>query len=196
MAFNADKKYGNLPRRKEDDPFFAIWRHYHDVNVDIVLSPNQEERLKVYEFAWEQITMGYSNGESAKMIQTHFFEERGIKISIRRCYDHIRDAIDLFGNVKEMPISLQKQIFIETLKFGLKKCAENDEWKAWAQIAQTLGKTYDFNKETNEMADILRDLPPSKIELTTDASVLWMEADELMEGVDFEEVTQETDENP
>ncbi|WP_373399696.1 hypothetical protein V8V91_08565 [Algoriphagus halophilus] len=194
MPFSAVKDHGNLPRRKEDDPFLAIWRHYHDVNTDIILTDLQKSRLEIYEFAWEQITMGFSNGEAAKAIQTHFLEKTEKKLSIRTCYNHIRDAIDLFGNVKEMPVSLEKKIFIETLKFGLKKCADQGEWKAWAQIAQTLGKTYDFNKETNEMADILRSLPPSEIVISSDPSVLWKEADELMEGVDFEDLTNETSE--
>jgi hypothetical protein len=189
MSKNLLKKYGNLPRRKEDDPFFAIWRHYHDTDVSIVLTPHQEQRLSIYEKAKDLYDEGFSRGEAAKNLQVHFFEEKGIEFSIRTAYSYLQDAIDLFGAGEAIDLSREKHTMIEIGKRLMKKAEKAEEYKAAATFYQSLIKLYGFDKENDEVAELLKKMKPLQIVITNDPEVLRREAKELIQDVEHEDVT-------
>lgn len=194
MPINLEKKKGNLPRRKEDDPFFAIWRHYHDVNYEMVLSNSQKSRLEIYEFAWEKYASGMSRGEVAKMIKEHFKKEKNWDIEIRTAYAHLQDACDIFGNPEKINLSMEKMIFIETCKSIIQELRSNGKTEACGQVLGVLQKAYGFDRENDDVAEILRNLKPTQIIITSDSQTLHKEAEELIEDILYEDVNK-SDEN-
>jgi hypothetical protein len=191
MAWSVEKKHGNLPKRRPDDPFERIYRHYHDLTVDIVLSPFEKERLEIMEFAYGQYLKGFARGEVAKNIIVKFGEGKGLEIAPRTAYQYLRDSIDLFGDLEEVDIDREKRIFIERCKIAMRKCEEAGEWKAWATINQTLAKVYNFNETTDELTEFLKKFKPIAIVLNSDPDVLQKQAQELIEDIDFELQSEE-----
>lgn len=189
MPINVIKKHGNLPRRKEDDPFYAIWRHYHDRHYDMVLSDSQKDRLLIYEFAWEKYSTGMSRGETAKMIKEHFKERKNWNIEMRTAYNHLQDACDIFGNPEKPNLSMEKMIFIETCKSIISELRNAGKPEACGQILGVLQKAYGFDKENDDLAEILKNLKPATIVITSDPEALKREAEELVEDVLHEEVS-------
>lgn len=190
MAWSVEKKHGNLPRRRPEDPFERIWAHYHDLTIDVVLSDAEKERIKVYEFAYEQYLKGFSRGEVAKNVMVKFGEDRGVDIPHRTAYQHLRDAIDLFGEIEEIDLSREKRIFIERCKMAMRKCEDASEWKAWATINQTLAKIYDFNQTSDELTEYLKKFQAITIILSSDVKSLEQEAAGLVEDILFEEIEE------
>lgn len=193
MSEKLIKKQGNLPRRKEDDPFFAIWRHYHDPNCDIVLSDNQKKRLKVYEFAYDIYNKGFSRGEAAKYLVEHFKdpENGGIEFSVRTAFQYLRDALDLFGEMDEINLNRERMSMIEIGKSLITEARQYGDYKGAASVYQTLVKLYQFDKDNNEVLALLKKLKPMQITITNDPNVLKKEADELMMDIDHEDVTED-----
>lgn len=188
MAWSVEKKYGNLPRRRPDDPFERIYRHYHDLTVDIVLTDKEKERIQILEYAYDQYRKGFARGEVAKDIVVKFKEDHGIDIAPRTAYDHLRFAIDLFGDFEEVDLSREKLIFIERCKMAMRKCEKDGEWKAWATINQTLAKIYNFNESTDELTEYLKKYKPISIVINADPTVLEKQAAELIEDIEHEEI--------
>lgn len=193
MPINLEKKTGNLPRRKDDDPFFAIWRHYHDVKYDMILSEPQKHRLEIYEFAWEKYASGMSRGEVAKMIKEHFKEQKNWNIEIRTAYAHLQDACDIFGNPEKLNLTMEKMIFIETCKSIISELRSNGKTEACGQVLGVLQKAYGFDKENDDIAEILRNLKPTQIIITSDPDVLKREAEELVEDILYEDINKASD---
>lgn len=191
MAWSLDKKPGNLPRRRPDDPFERIYRHYHDLTVEIILTPAEITRNRLYEFAYDLYSKGFSRGSVAKNLMTHFFENEGLDIPRRTAFQYLRDAIDVFGDYEEIEISREKRIFIEMCKNGLEKALGLDDMKSYSSILQTLNKVYDFNKNTDELGEYLKKMKAYTIILTTDPEALLREADELMADIDDAEIVPE-----
>jgi hypothetical protein len=187
MPYNLTKKHGNLPRRKEDDPFFAIWRHYHDTKHDIVLTPKQQERLEIYEFAWDKYRSGMSRGETAKMIRTHFQKEKNWNIEIRTAYAHLQDACDIFGDPEKINLNMEKMIFIETCKSLITELRQSGKPEACGTILAVLKSTYGFDKENDDTAELLRALKPTQIIISSDPHILRREADELVQDINYED---------
>lgn len=190
MPWSVEKKQGNLPKRRPDDPFERIWRHYHDLTVEINLTDHEKGRLDIMQFAYNQYLKGFSRGEVAKNIIVKFGEEKGEEIAHRTAFQYLRDAIDIFGDLDEVNIDREKRIFIERCKMALRKCEEAGEWKAWATINQTLAKIYNFNETTDELTEFLKKFKPIAIVLNSDPEVLQKQAQELVEDIDFELQTE------
>lgn len=191
MAWSVEKKQGNLPRRRPDDPFERIYRHYHDMTVEITLTDNEKKRLKIMEYAYDQYLKGFAHGEVAKDVMVKFGEEMGLEIAPRTAYQYLRDAIDLFGDIEMIELSREKRIFIERCKIAMRKCEEQSEWKAWATINQTLARVYDFNQSTDELTEFLKKAKPISIILTADPESLMNQAKELVEDIEFEDGSAE-----
>src|SRR5690606_33725488 len=187
MSKNLIKHHGNLPRRKEDDPFLALWRHYHDTDYEMVLTPGQQERLSIYEKAKDLYDEGYSRGETAKHLKVHF-EKEGIEFSIRTAYGYIQDAIDLFGAGEAIDLSREKHTMIEIGKRLMKKAEKEGEYKAAGTIYQSLIKLYGFDKENDELAEMIKKLKPYQILISSDPEALKHEANSLIEDIEHEEV--------
>lgn len=184
---NLIKKHGNLPRRKEDDPFFAIWRHYHDVDTDIILTPGQIQRLSIYERAKDIYDEGFSRGETVKNLQVEF-EKKGIEFSIRTAYDYLRDALDLFGEGEKINLSREKHSMIETAKRLMKKAEAAEAWGPAVTALKAVIELYGFDKETDDITEMIKKLGATKIVITSDAEALKKEADELIEDILHEDV--------
>lgn len=191
MAWSLEKKKGNLPRRRPDDPFERIYRHYHDLTVEIVLSELEKDRRKTYEMAFDLYSKGYSRGSVAKSLMVDFSENKGVDLPRRTAYQYLRDSIDIFGDIEEVEISREKRIFIEICKNGLEKALSLDDMKSYSSILQTLNKVYDFNKNTDELSEYLKKMKPYAILLTTDPEVLRQEAEDLMADIDDAEIVEE-----
>ena len=184
------KDPGTLPRRKEDDPFFAIWRHFHDTDFEIVLSDKQRERLDIYQKAYDLIFKGFSRGEAAKALVVDF-EKIGINFSVRSAYDYIQDSIDLWGNGQEIDWTLEKAIQLETVKRLHKKCEKAGEYKAAAMyFAQWVKLTPTVNEDL-ELIKKLKELRPNDITITSDPKELKRIAEELVQDVDHEDISNE-----
>ena len=168
MSKSLIKKEGNLPRRKEDDPFFAIWRHYHDVDTTIILTDHQKQRLEIYEKAKDLYDQGFSRGETAKNLKTYFKDKRGIEFSVRTGYDYLKDAIDLFGAGEKIDLSREKHTMIEIGKRLMKKAESAGELKAAATFFQSLIKLYGFDKDVDDLSEKLKKLIPHQIIITND----------------------------
>ena len=188
MAKSLLKKNGNLPRRKEEDPFHAIWRHYHDVDTEIVLTDTQKQRLEIYEKAKDLYDEGFSRGETAKQLVV-LFQEKGIEFSTRTAYQYLQDAIDLFGAGEKIDLNREKHTMIEIGKRLMKKAEKEGEYKAAAQIYNSILKLYGFEKEVDDLSEIIKKLKPTKIVISSDPLALRKEADELIEDIDHEDVT-------
>lgn len=189
MSKRLVKKHGHLPRRKEDDPFHAIWRHYHDKNYDIVLSDNQKIRLEIYEKAFDIYTKGFSRGETVKALKVAF-EEKGIFFSIRTGFKYLEDACDIFGINSAFSWDLERSVLYETGKSMLQKYIDKEP-KAAATVYQSLIKLAQLDKGDNELAEIIKGLKANTIIITADAEALKKEADELMQDVGYEDVSEE-----
>jgi hypothetical protein len=184
------KNPGTLPRRKEDDPFFAIWRHYHDKEVEIILSDKQRERLDIYERAFEIVNLGFARGEAAKQLVTEF-EEKGFDFSVRTAYQYIQDALDLWGNGPEINWTLERAIQLETVKRLHRKCEEKGEFKAaamyfaqWVKLTPTLNEDFDLMEK-------LKALRPNDITITSSPEELRKMANELVQDIDHEDVSND-----
>lgn len=190
MPNSLTKKHGNLGRRKEDDPFFAIWRHYHDTKYDIILSDKQEERLKIYEFAWDCYNQGFSRGELAKYLVEHFKEPEngGLKFSVRTAFDYIRDSIDIFGEINPINLNRERMVMIEIGKTLMHRSIADNKHQAAASFYQSLVKLYQFDKEDNEMLALLKKIEPMKIVISNDPEALKREAEELVQDISHEDV--------
>lgn len=188
MSNNLIKKSGNLPRRKEDDPFHAIWRHYHDTDTEIILTPKEVERLSIYEMAKDLYDQGFSRGETAKHLKVHF-AELGIDFSTRTAYAYLQDALNLFGEGEKIDLNREKHTMIEIGKRLMKKAEDDREFKAAATLFQSLIKLYGFDKENNEVAELLKNLKPTQIVITGDPDVLRREANDLIEDIDYDDVS-------
>jgi hypothetical protein len=186
------KNYGNLPRRKDDDPFFAIWRHYHDTDADIVLSEPQRSVLKIYERAKDLYDQGFSEGETAKMVKIYAAKE-GKEISVRSAYQYLRDALDIFGHGVNIDLNREKHTMIEIAKRLLKKFEEKGSDSAAAAVFQTLCKLYGFGKENDEIVEYLKSAKPIMVTFTTDADQLRAEAIELVQDIEFDDIKEEED---
>lgn len=191
MSNRLIKKHGNLPRRKEDDPFFAIWRHYHDPKHDIILTDNQRERLKIYEFAYDIYNKGFSRGEAAKYMVEHFAEEEngGIQFSVRTAFQYLRDALDIFGEMEEINLNRERISMIEIGKNLMHMASDDGDYRGAGSIYQTLVKLYQFDKDNNEVLALLKKMKPTQIVITSDPEALRREAEELMEDIEHEDVT-------
>lgn len=190
MSNRVIKKHGNLPRRKEDDPFYAIWRHYHDPKYDIVLTPGQEERLKVYEFAHDIYNKGFSRGEAAKHLVEYFSKEEngGLKFSVRTAFQYLRDALDIFGEIEEINLNRERLSMIEIGKSLITDARSVGDYKGAGSIYQSLIKLYQFDKDNNELLATLKKLKPTQIIITSDEEVLRREAAELVEDIEHEDI--------
>jgi hypothetical protein len=190
MAWSVEKKHGNLPRRRPEDPFERIWAHYHDLTIDVVLSDSEKERIKIYDFAYKQYLKGFSRGEVAKNLIVKFKEEEDKEIAHRTAFQYLRDSIDLFGDIEEIDLSREKRIFIERSKMALRKCEKAGQWSAWATINQTLAKIYDFNQTSDELTEYLKKFQAITIILSSDVKSLEQEAAGLVEDILFEEIQE------
>lgn len=190
MAWSVEKKHGNLPRRRPEDPFERIWAHYHDLTVEITLSDKEKERLEIYEFAVKKYEDSFTEGEIAKAIMIKFGEEKGEKIPPRTAYNYIHDALDLFGRMEAVDLNYEKRIFINRCKMAMRKCEKAGEWKTWATINQTLAKIYNFNEVSDELTDYLKKFKPIAIIFSSDPKTLQEQADELVKDIDFEEMNE------
>ena len=159
------KDHGNLPRRKEDDPFFAIWRHYHDTDADIVLTEPQRKVLSIYERAKDLYDQGFSEGETAKMVKVEA-AKKGVQISLRSAYQYLRDAQDIFGRGAQIDITREKHTMIEIGKRLLKKFEEKGADTAASNVFQTLCKIYGFGKEIDDLTELLKNERPMNIIFT------------------------------
>lgn len=191
MYKNLTKKDpGTLPRRKEDDPFFAIWRHYHDKDFEIILSDKQKERLDIYERAFEVINQGFSRGEAAKQLQVEF-KEKGVDFSIRSAYDYLQDAVDLWGNGPEINWTLERAIQLETVKRLHKKCEEKGEYKAAAMyFAQWVKLTPSVDQDM-DLLEKIKQLRPNDITITADPEELRKQALEMVQDIDHEDIAND-----
>lgn len=187
------KKFGNLPRRKEDDPFFAIYRYYCDKDYDIALTDKQKERREIYEWMWDQYSKGFSRGATVKKAMVHFWEERGWEIAPRTGYDYLRDAIDIFGDIEDIDLNREKRIMIEMGKEMMQKALEAGEHKTAQAYYSTLVKIFAFDKSnsTLEIEEILKKLVPHTIEITSDPATLRAEGDALIEDILHEEIPED-----
>ena len=185
MGWSPVKKVGNLPRRRPDDPFERIYRHYHDINFDMVLTPAEKNRLEVYEYAYDQYSKGHSRGSVAKQIMVKFSDQ---EIPRRTAYGYLHEAIDIFGDLDDVNIDREKRIFIEIGKNGLQKALEDGNMNAFATIYQSLNKIYRFNESTDELTEFLKKFKPMAIVLSSDPDVLKKEADQLVEDILHEDV--------
>lgn len=190
MGWSVEKKKGNLPRRRPDDPFERIYAHYHDLTVEIVLTDTEKQRLDIYEFAYDQYVKGFSRGAVSKSIIVEF-EKKGIEIARRTAFQYLRDAIDLFGDIEEIDLSREKRIFIEICKTGLERADELNDMKSYSAILQTLNKVYDFNQNSDELSEYLKKMKPFAIIISSDASVLEKQAQELVQDIDHEEMSED-----
>lgn len=183
------KNPGTLPRRKEDDPFFAIWRHYHDTDFEIVLSDKQKERRDIYQHAYDLIFKGFSRGEAAKQLVVDF-EKKGIKFSIRTAYAYIQDSVDLWGNGQEIDWTLERAIQLETVKRLHKKCEKAGEYKAAAMyFAQWIKLTPTINEDF-DLIEKLKNLVPNDVVIGSDPEKLRQMAEDLVQDVDHEDVSE------
>lgn len=190
------KPSGNLPRRKEDDPFFAIYRHYHDITVEVVLTTKQKERREIYEWMWDTYSKGFSRGSTVKNAIVYFSEEKGWDIAPRTGYDYLRDAIDIFGDTDEIDLNREKRIMIEIGKNQMQAALEAGEHKAAQAYFSALVKIFAFDKanSTLELEEMLKKLVPTTIIITSDPAALRAEADALIEDVLHEEIAEDGDE--
>lgn len=191
MAWSVEKKYGNLPRRRPEDPFERIWAHYHDLSIDVVLSENEKSRLKIYEFAIRQYEKGFTDGEIAKSIIVNYSEDETKKIAPRTAYRYIQDAKDIFGTLENLDLDFEKRIAINRCKMALRKCEKAENWSAWSTINQSLIKIYDFNKNNDELMEFLKTQKPIQIILSADPEVLRKQALDLVEDVEDAQIVEE-----
>ena len=188
MAWSPVKKEGNLPRRRPDDPFERIYRHYHDLDFDMVLTDAEKKRLSIYEYAYDQYSKGLSRSSVAKQIILKFEDD---EIARRTAYNYLHDAIDIFGDIEDVQIDREKRIFIEIGKNGLETALKEGNMSAFAAIYQTLNKIYDFNKNTDELTEFLRKFKPMAIVLTSDPEALKKEAEELVQDIMHEDISED-----
>lgn len=187
------KQPGNLPRRKEDDPFFAIYRHYCDKNVDIILTEKQLERKEIYEWMWDKYSNGFSKGSTVKGAIVHFSEQKGWEIARRTAFDYLRDAIDIFGDIDEIDLNREKRIMIEIGKEMMQAAIKAKEHKAAQAYFSALVKIFAFDKanSTMELEEMLKKLVPTTIIITSDPAALRAEADALIEDILHEEMPED-----
>jgi len=181
------KDHGNLPRRKDDDPFFAIWRHYHDTDADIVLTEPQRKVLAIYERAKDLYDQGFSEGETAKMVKIEAAKNE-IFISVRTGYQYLRDALDIFGHGVNIDLNREKHTMIEIGKRLLKKFEDKGSDSAAAAVYQTLCKLYGFGKNNDELVELYKNWKASEIVISSDEMILKQQAAELIKDIDHEEL--------
>lgn len=187
------KDHGNLPRRKEDDPFFAIYRHYCDKKVDIVLTSSQLDRKEIYEWMWDKYSKGFSRGSTVKQARIYFLEEKGWDFSNRTGFDYLRDAIDIFGEVEDIDLNREKRIMIEMAKEMMEEARNAKDYKTAQAYFSSLVKIYAFDKasSTSEIEDMIKKLQPTTIVITSDPAALRAEADSLIEDILHEEMPED-----
>lgn len=191
MAWSVEKKHGNLPRRRPEDPFERIWAHYHDLTIDVVLSEGEKERVEIYNHAYDQYVKGFSHGEIAKEIMVIFGEKRDKSIPMRTAYNYVHESVDLFGSITQIDLSREKIIFLERCKYAMRKCENEGNWTAWATINQTYAKVANFNEVSDELTEYLKKFKAFVIVLSSDPKALELEAAELVEDVFFEEMEED-----
>jgi hypothetical protein len=184
------KDPGTLPRRKDDDPFFAIWRHYHDTDFEMILSDSQKERVDIYEKAHELCLSGFSRGETAKNLQV-FFKEKGVEFSIRSAYDYLQDALDLWGAGPESDMTMNRMILIETGKRLMKKSEKLGDMKSAAAFFAQIVKLHPIPSENADLIDKIKALKPHSVILSTDPEILRKQAQELTQDIDHEDISEE-----
>jgi hypothetical protein len=191
MTKNLIKKDpGNLPRRKEADPFFAIWRHFHDTDFEMILTDKQKERVGIYEKAHELFLSGFSRGETAKNLKVHF-EKLGVEFSIRSAYDYLQDALDLWGAGPETDMNRERMILIEIGKRMMKKSEDAGDMKSAAAFFAQIVKLHPQPSENAEIVEKIRSLKPHSVNLSADPEVLRKQANELTEDIDHEEISED-----
>lgn len=190
------KHPGNLPRRRDDDPFFNIYRHYCDKNVDIVLSEKEKERVEIYSWMWEKYSLGFSRGSTVKHAMVHFLKEKGWDFAPRTGFDYLRDAIDIFGDIEEIDLNREKRIMIEMGKNLMEEARDKKEYKVAQGYFAALVKIFAFDKasSTLEIEEMLKKLVPTTIIITSDSAALRAEADALIEDILHEEIPKDGDE--
>ncbi len=184
------KDPGTLPRRKDDDPFFAIWRHFHDTDYEIVLNDKQKQRVEIYEKAHEIFLSGFSRGETAKNLQV-YFSKNGIDFSIRSAYGYLQDALDLWGAGPETDMTTARMILIETGKRMMKKAENQGDMKSAAAFFAQIVKLHPMPSENAEIVDKIKSLKPHSVNLSSDPEILRRQAQELVQDIDHEVITEE-----
>jgi hypothetical protein len=180
------KKKGNLPRRRDEDLFHNIWRHYCDPKTEIVLTEHEKKRIEIYNELYDRYVKGFSRGETVKYVQNKLAEE-GNEVTTRHMYKYLQDAVDIFGDLDMIDYAREKRIFIEMGKTLYRMCIDEKDLNAAKGVYSTLAKVMNFEENGNDLADMIRKLKPTTVIISADPESLMRQAEELVEDIEFEE---------
>lgn len=113
---------------------------------DIKLNPEQEKKLRRYEFVYNQLVSGrYTDTEVvSQLMNIH-------KVAMVQAYEDIRNAREIFGTVININKQFEVKIQLQVNRDMLRKASELNDLKAYAALEKNRQKLLDMlpDEETN-----------------------------------------------
>ena len=186
-------KRGNKLRsanRTDDSTIDRIWKFYFETDTSIELTKKEEEIRDRLEYAWKLLGDVLTDRQVLLKLMKKF------DISERQGHTDIHNAKLLFGNPRKGIKEAQKVILSDLLIKSMKKAYKSEDWKGLEKLALRYTRINGLDEKTdNNLADLIRQLVPTKIVISADPEVLKQEAAELVKDIDYEEIdeTEDTD---
>lgn len=174
--------------RTEDTTFDRIWKYYFDEKNWIQLKRSEEVIRQRWELAWQMLC-----GEmlSNRLVAIRISKKFGI--SVRQGYEDVKNAITLFGSdPRKATKEAKREIVSEWIRKAIKKADAAGDLESLSRLFIRYNKLHGLEDHSDQgIAELLQKLKPHIIEFNADPETLEKQAQELIQDVEFEDVTNE-----
>jgi hypothetical protein len=177
--------------RIDDTTIDRIWKFYFESDTSIELTKKEEEIRTRLDYTWKLLGDILTDRQVLLKLMKQF------DISERQGHTDIYQAKLLFGNPRKGVKEAQKVILSDILIKAMKKAYKSEDWKGLEKLALRYTRINGLDEKTdNNIADLIRQLVPTKIVISADPEVLKQEAAELVKDIDYEEIHEPEDPDP
>ncbi|MFN7610040.1 MAG: hypothetical protein ACK5QX_03755 [bacterium] len=175
-------KADDLPRemkRTKDKDFDRIYKYYYKADTRIELSKEEEEIRKRWEQAWFILCKGRSTKICAEIL------ERTFKISKATAYNDLKRAQMLFGDPRNDLKEAKRRIVEQQLQEGANRAYKLGDLDMYYKFLKEIGEINGLKNETTDqnLADIMKKLVPTTINIITNVDELKKAAEKLREEI-------------
>jgi hypothetical protein len=176
--------------RTADDTMTVLWDYYYS-NLNIELSPKEEELRQRFWAAWEKLIAPCTTSQTVNWLCKEY------DVAPRTAYNYITGAKMLFGEPGESDRQAKKQISESLAIKGMEKALEAEDFKAYATLLKRYNEVNDLEGADNAMiANILRGLKAYDIFFKSDEEVLDKQIEDMRKDIpavdiDFEDMSDE-----
>lgn len=174
-------------KRTSDTTFDRIYKSIFG-EVDIKLSPKEEEIKKRWRRAWNQLSSFKKYDSAVKVLVDEF------DITERTAYSDIKYAELLYGDPYAGNKEFHRTKVNRMIDALMEKLFEKEDFEGMERLIGRYIKNNNTEIEDHPLAHLLKNMKPTQIILTYDAEVLNKEANKLMEDVEDVNYTDVTNE--